>query len=154
MFTLKEISDLAVQIENNGESVYREVAAKVDDLVLKSMLEAMARDEEQHARWFRRLSSVELSRGAVVDDELESMGRALLMDMLSDQTFSLSADQLKNAVTMTDVIAQAEEFEKDTIIFYEMLADFVDESEAATQLREIITEEYAHIENLHGYRLK
>jgi rubrerythrin len=152
MFTLKEISDLAVQIETNGEAVYRAVAAKVSDPTLKDILEAMAQDEQQHARWFRRLSSAKLTSQKSADDELGAIGRALLTEMLSDQTFSLSAEELQDVRTMAEVIAQAQEFEKDTIVFYEMLADFVDESEPAAQLREIIAEEYRHIEQLNGYR--
>lgn len=154
MFTLKEISELAVQIEINGETVYREVAAKVTDPALKNTLEGMAQDEQQHARWFRRLSSAKGSSTQSADNELEATGRALLTEILSDQTFSLSAEQLKDARTVAEVIAQAEEFEKDTILFYEMLADFVAESEGAAQLREIIAEEHRHIEQLNGYRQK
>jgi rubrerythrin len=152
MFTLKEISDLAVQIETNGETVYREVAAKVSDPTLKNILESMAQDEQQHARWFRRLSNAKLSSKKDAGDDLGATGRALLTEMLSDQTFSLSAEELKDARTVAEVIAQAQEFEKDTIVFYEMLADFVAESEPAAQLREIIAEEYGHIEQLNGYR--
>jgi rubrerythrin len=154
MFTLKEIGELAVQIETNGETVYREVAVKVSDPALKNTLEAMAHDEQQHARWFRRLSSAKLSGNQSADDKLEAIGRGLLTEMLSDQTFSLSAEELKDARTVAEVIAQAEAFEKDTIIFYEMLADFVAESEVAAQLREIIAEEYGHIEQLNSYRQK
>jgi rubrerythrin len=149
---MKEISELAVQIENNGEALYRDVAAKVADPALKSTLEEMAQEELQHARWFSRLGSDQGSLKEAADNELEAMGRALLAEMLNDQTFSLSADELKDARTVTEVIAQAEEFEKDTIVFYEMLADFVDESEVAAQLREIIAEEYGHIEKLNSYR--
>jgi rubrerythrin len=152
MFTLKEIGELAVQIETNAETVYREVAAKVSDPALKSILEAMAQDEQQHGHWFRRLASAEPLSSQGVEGELEAMGRALLTEMLGDQTFSLNAEALKDAETVAEVIAQAEEFEKDTILFYEMLADFVAESDVAAQLREIIAEEYGHIEKLSGYR--
>jgi rubrerythrin len=152
MFTLKEISELAVQIESNGENVYREVAAKASDPALKSILEGMAQDEQQHGQWFRRLASTEPISSQGVEGELEAMGRALLTEMLSDQTFSLDAETLIDAETVAAVIAQAEEFEKDTIFFYEMLADFVAESDVAAQLREIIAEERGHIEKLRGYR--
>jgi rubrerythrin len=154
MFTLKEISDLAVQIEINGENIYREVAAKVSDSALKRLLEGMAYDEQQHARWFRHLSSAKPANLPGADGELEALGRALLAEMLGDQSFSLSVDELKDAGTVAEVIAQAEEFEKDTIVFYEMLADFVAESDVAAQLREIIAEEYGHIDKLCGYRQK
>jgi rubrerythrin len=151
MFTIREISALAVQIETNGEAVYRQVADKVTDPALKNLLEELVRDEQQHVRWFRRLG--EGTVGGALEDggELETMGRALLAEMLGQQTFSLSADALEDAATMAEVIAQAVEFEKDTIVFYEMLADFVEVAEVAAQLREIIAEEKAHIQRLNGF---
>ncbi|MDJ0780554.1 MAG: ferritin family protein [Desulfosarcinaceae bacterium] len=151
MFTIREISELAVQIEVNGEAVYREVASKVSDSALREMLEGMAHDEHQHAGWFKRLGADQLASVQEADEALEAMGRALLAEMLGTQTFSLSAEELGDAGSLAEVIAQAEEFEKDTIVFYEMLADFVADTEVASQLRDIIAEEYVHIDRLNGY---
>jgi rubrerythrin len=151
MFTIREICDLAVQIETNGQAVYKEVAAKTSDPALRALLEELAREEQQHARWFTRLG--ETFPGDVVDGEgeLEAMGRALLADMLGEQTFSLSAEELQHAETISEIIEQAGEFERDTIVFYEMLADFVEEPTVAAQLKEIIAEERGHILKLKGF---
>lgn len=151
MFTLREISELAVQIENNGETVYRQVAAKVSDPALKTLLEGLANEERLHASWFTRLGE-RCPGGAVdVNGELEAMGRALLAEMLGEQTFSLNIDDLHNAETVTEVIAQAAEFEEDTIVFYEMLSEFIEEPNTAAQLADIIAEERSHILKLKGF---
>ena len=151
MFTIKEISELAVQIESNGEALYREVAAKVADPDLKKLLEKMAEEEAQHGRWFGNLGAVPLAGAEDGDTEVEAMGRALLAQMLGEQTFSLEADSLTHADTLAQVIEQAEEFEKDTIVFYEMLADFIEEAAVADHLKTIISEERAHMEKLGKY---
>lgn len=154
MFSIKEISELAVQIEVNGEAVYRDVAAKVSDPMLKTLLEEMAAEERQHASWFERLGTDALGSIQAVDSELEAMGRALLTEMLGDQTFSLSAVELIDAATVVEVVEHAAEFERDTIVFYEMLADFVEEVEVAAQLRDIIAEEQGHMHKLNDYLAK
>jgi rubrerythrin len=151
MFTIREISKLAVQIETNGEAVYREVAAKTANPALKTLLEELAEEERQHARWFGRLGETGPGDGVDAEGELEAMGRALLADMLGEQTFSLNADDLQHAEAIADVIEQAAEFERDTIVFYEMLADFIEEPIVAAQLEEIIAEERAHIRKLKGF---
>jgi rubrerythrin len=151
MFTIREISELAVQIENNGETAYRQVAAKVSDPALKTLLEGLANEERQHASWFARLAENRPGDAVDVSDELEAMGRALLAEMLGEQTFSLNAEDLQKAETVADVIAQAAEFEQDTIVFYEMLSEFIEEPSTAAQLADIIAEERSHILKLKGF---
>jgi rubrerythrin len=156
MFTIREISELAVQIESNGEALYREVASKVTDPDLKTLLELMAEEEARHGRWFGRLGDDPFEFALpdkLADTELEAKGRALLTEMLGEQTFSLDADSLKRAHTVDQVIEQAAEFEEDTIVFYEMLADFIEEASVAAHLQTIIAEERAHIEKLRKYRI-
>lgn len=152
MFTIEEIRELAVQIESNGEALYREVASKVSDPDLKALLELMAQEEALHGRWFSRLGDAPLEFAPPGKDaELEAMGRELLTQMLGEQTFSLDADSLKRVDSVAQVIEQAAEFEKDTIVFYEMLADFIEEAPAVAHLQAIIAEEKAHVEKLRAY---
>ena len=49
MFSAKEIIDLAIKLEKNGESVYRDSIAKVANPDLASLLECMADEEVQPA---------------------------------------------------------------------------------------------------------
>ena len=151
MFTIREISELAVKIEINGEAIYREVAAKISDPALKNLLEQLAQEEQQHARWFARLGEVYPDKGADAKGELAAMGRSMLAEMLGEQTFSLTMEDLQNAETVAEVMAQAAEFEQDTIVFYEMLSEFIDEPAVTEQLEGIIAEERSHIEKLKGF---
>ena len=55
MFSTAEIIDLAIRIEKNGEKTYRKAQEKVSDLSLASMLQWLADEEVEHAKWFVEL---------------------------------------------------------------------------------------------------
>jgi rubrerythrin len=50
LFSTDEILDLAVQIERNGEAVYRDAIGLLSDPELVSLLGWMADEEAKHAR--------------------------------------------------------------------------------------------------------
>jgi rubrerythrin len=50
MFSIQEILDLAIRIENNGESVYRRAVDEISETALASVLQWMADEEVEHAR--------------------------------------------------------------------------------------------------------
>lgn len=144
MFTLADICDIAVQIEENGEATYRKAAKNTDHKMLADMLKRMADDELQHATWFRKLDRDQDVTQAKQDD-IENMGRALLREMVKDKTFSLDAEQLAKAGTIKALLDQSLSFEQDTIVFYQMLQSFIDDSHVRDQLERIIEQENEHI---------
>jgi len=146
MFTLGEIIDLAVQVEQNGEALYRDAMAKVPNKDLQSLLLWLADQEAEHAKWFRALG--ETVRIAPGDPELEEMGRAIFRSILGDQTFSLKEVDFKKVSKIADVLEKAIEFEKDTILLYEMLGGFIDDQNTHRRLQSIIREEEHHVEVL------
>jgi rubrerythrin len=143
MFTLADIRDLAIQIERNGESTYSLAARKAGDERVARLLKKLAEQEKEHSRWFERLDAGHAFRPQ--DDRINRMGQDMLKEMVDGQTFSLDEDELSRPGEMRDVIALSIEFEKDTIIFYEMLSSFLDDSETIQQLERIIDEERSHI---------
>ena len=92
MFTTHEIVDLAVQIEKNGESIYRNVQNHVSDPSLASLFQWLADEESKHAEWFSNFK--DQVKKASIDAEMEEMGKALLRGVLGDQTFSLNEVKL------------------------------------------------------------
>lgn len=146
MFSMKDICDVAIQIEKNGEQVYRNAQAETNNDKLRKLLGWMADEENQHALWFAKLAEKEAA--PVQHPQIEEMGENLLKDSIGDQTFSLNETDLHQATTITQVIEQAIEFEKDTVIFYEMLREFIDDEVVLGQLDIIIQEEQNHIRKL------
>ncbi len=146
MFSAKEIIELAIRIEKNGEAVYRSAIEKVPNPGLVSLLEWMADEEVKHANWF-----AELKHNLETKNEnpfVEEMGHELFNEMLGDKNFSLKDVDFATIEEIDDLIETFIEFEKDSIIFYEVLKPFVEDPVVREYLNKIIDEEKHHIELL------
>lgn len=150
MFTLADVRNIAVQIEQNGEETYRRAANQVSDPELARVLNWMADEEKQHGELF---AAIIANKPLTAEQaELEAMGRSLLQDIVRSQTFSLEQQRLGQAIQLDDLINQSIEFETDTIGFYEFLAGFLDDAEAVAQLNGIIEQERGHVRQLEQMR--
>jgi len=147
MFTIQEVLDLALRIEKNGEEAYRKAMDKVSNPSLSSLFQWLADEETKHWKWFSE------QKGKVdepiEDSELEEMGRRILQGILGDQSFSLQDADFSKVEHFREAVSTAIEFEKDTILFYEMIRALVDEKESLEHLDTIIEEENRHVELLH-----
>jgi rubrerythrin len=149
MFTLGEIIDLAIRIEKNGENTYRKAQEEVSNPSLASMLQWLAEDEVEHEKWFARLKEeVETTEE---DPKLEEMGKAILQGVLGDQAFSIKDADFSRIEDINSLLELSVEFEKDTILFYEMLSAFIDDKETLRQLDKIIEEENRHVQVLEDF---
>jgi rubrerythrin len=146
MFTIGDIRNIAVQIEKNGEETYRKAAKAAKDPQVAEVLNWMAEEESRHAKWFTKLSSNKPLTAE--QQEMESVGRSLLQEIVKGNTFLLDENELKNARNVEEVIARSKTFELDTILFYEFLIGFLDDQDTVEQLRKIIREERNHIHQL------
>jgi len=146
MFTLEDICNIATQIERNGAEIYREAGKAAKDPELAEILTWMAEEEEKHANWFGSLQSTIIL--SPEQKKMEKIGRSLLQDIVKSNTFSLDKTILKNTDELAEIITQSLEFERDTILFYEVILGFLDNEDTCTQLETIIREEHSHIEKL------
>jgi len=146
VFSAKEVLDIAIRLEKNGETVYRDAIKKLSDPNLSLLLEWMADEEAQHARCFSRMQ--EKLTLEPPDAMAEEMGRDLLNNLLAGQSFSLEDVDFSRIDHINTMIAAFIEFEKDTILFYQMLEAFIQDDLALQELNEIVAEEKRHIEKL------
>lgn len=146
MFSLKDIIGIAVQIERNGERVYRNSAEKIEDYSLRSLLLTLADEETQHAKWFEAL--IDKVPGTGEFPEQGKMGRALLQDAVGAQSFTLEDADFSSIKKIEDLLNLAIEFEKDTALFYGMLQPLIEDQKTLEQLHAIIQEEEAHARRL------
>jgi len=150
MFSIKDIIDIAIQIERNGESVYRNAIKNISNPELVSLLQWLADQEVEHIEWF-----TELKRAAARDintSEAEKMGRALLRDAIGVQNFALKDADFSDIDQVEDLLGLAIEFEKDTALFYEMLRPFIEDPNTLDQLNSIIEEENRHAQLLEEFK--
>jgi len=83
-----------------------------------------------------------------VDTDLEEMGKTMLQRVLGDQTFSLTNVDFSKIDQIEDLIELAIEFERDTVLFYEMIESFIDDEQTKDHLKKIIHEEERHVQVL------
>ena len=149
MFTIGDIIDLAVQIEQNAEKLLRDAATKAADPGLASMLLWLADEEVNHAEKFSEMKQE--VQGTAEDPKLEEMGKAILQGTLGGQTFSLKDVDFSSLDQIETLLKRVIEFENDTIFFYEMIKSFVEDQETVDHLDAIIREEESHVRVLEEF---
>ena len=146
MFLMGDIIDMAIQIEENAENIYRKALSKISNPSLVSILKWLADEEVEHAAWFRQLKqSIDTQ---VKDPAVEAMGKSLLSDVLGKQSFSLKEADFSEINRLADLLSLAIEFENDKVLFYTMLRPFITDNETLDFLEKIIAEETHHIQEL------
>jgi rubrerythrin len=149
LFSVNEILDLAIQIEKNGESVYRRAMEEINESELTTLLEWMADEEIKHADWFASLKDTIESTG--VNLFVEEMSRELFNDLLGEKSFSHKDVDFSKLKSTNELISVFIEFEKDTVIFYEVLVPFIEDAGTLETLDRIISEENNHIRRLQEF---
>jgi rubrerythrin len=142
MFTPVDILDVAVQLERNGEKVFREAVRKVRHRDLADLLRWMADQERAHIQWFTELKAK--TTEPFTDPNLQKMGREILQETLEGASFNLKNVDFTKIDEIRELLNLSIEFEKDTAIFYELLLSFVDDQETQDLLEKIIDEEHNH----------
>ncbi len=142
MFTRVDILDVAVQLERNGEKVFREAVEKVRHRDLAELLEWMADQESAHIQWFTQLKAK--IKEPFTDPILQEMGREILQETLEGASFNLKNVDFTKIEEIRELLILSIEFEKDTAIFYELLLSFVEDRETQDLLEKIIDEEHNH----------
>ena len=147
MFTASEVLDLAIRLEENGESVYRKAAGQASNQDIRELLLWMAEEEVKHARWFADLKKEIESRS--INPFMEEMSRKVFGGLLGDKSFSHREVDFSKVDRIEELIAIFIEFEKDTVLFYETLIPFIEDNKTLGNVTEIIAEEKNHIKKLH-----
>ncbi len=148
-FNAFEIFEMAEQIERNGVKFYRKAAQSISDQDVRQTLLDLADMEAEHEETFagmrKQLSDREREL-RVFDPENEVA--LYLQAMASGHVFDLKKDpgeQLTGTETVEDILKLAIDAEKDSIIFYLGLKDFVPAKAGKDRVEAIIKEEMGHI---------
>jgi len=146
MFTSKEILDMALKLEQNGEAVYRRAVQDLMNPDMAKRLAWMADEEARHAEWFMKLQSDPDTHKNIIT--MNDMNSDILHDIIGKQSFTLQDIDFTEVGDMRKLLNIFIEFEKDGILFYEMLRTFIKDRKVLKILDQIIAEEYQHIETL------
>ncbi len=149
MFTSVDILDVAIQLERNGEKIYRRAVEQTDNPELADLLMWMADQEKAHMEWFTELK--EKTDSPFDDPAIQEMGREILQDTLDGVGFDLKRVDFSKVEQVRELLNVSVEFEKDTVIFYELLQSFVEDDDSRELLQKIIAEENNHVRLLREF---
>ncbi len=157
-FTADEIFEVAVRIEANGASFYRKAAANQSEDINRSFLEQLAKMEDHHQSTFKNMRSTlkpNEKQTTVFDPNQETAQYlAVMADTHGGEGSPTAADSLTGNETIQEIIDIAIGLEKESILFYLGLKDFVPPEYGQDKLDRIIREEQRHIVQLNGFRKK
>ena len=145
LYGLKEIFQLAKQLEENGQLYYDTAAAKCNDPNVSSLCSKIAKQEAKHLEKLKKtehllLTDEQMKR--LTWEELTWLQLELEDGVLPDfQELS----RFINEATTTDILACAIQMERDSMTFYSNLISEVDPNYIGL-LEELVKEENQHIE--------
>jgi len=147
-FNAIEVFEIAEQIERNGVAFYRRAAELFEDSDVAGIFTKLADWEVKHEAVFAEMRKQLVDEPAELltfdpeDAPLDAKAMAGLA------AFGISQDpaaELSGSETRADVLKMALQKEKDTIVYYTGLKEFVPIAVAIKKIGEIITEELRHI---------
>lgn len=144
MFTLNDLFDIAIKMEENGKAVYLNALEQAGSREIESLIQWMADEEDSHKSWFEKQKD-SLSTSSM---DLGVMLPGVIKEMMGDNSLSLSSLNFSEITTPVQMLETFIMFENDTILFYQFLEPFVESESVKAGLRKIIAEETAHVEKI------
>ncbi|MCP3953274.1 MAG: ferritin family protein [Desulfobacterales bacterium] len=146
MFSEREILEIAVRMEKNGENEYRKAVEEVSGRVLIASLEWMAAEEREHADFFSGLlDGLEARTKSTFGEEMDA---SFLKDLIGGSSLSLKTVDFAQVASLEELLTIFIGFEEDSILFYQMITPMIDDDETRAQVERIVAEEQTHIKRL------
>jgi rubrerythrin len=148
-FNEVEAAKIAQNMEKNGLAFYRKAAAKAKDVAVRDLFLKLAGDEKGHLARFEELEeTLQAARrdqaGYADDTEIA----AYIDRLLQTQVFGDAGDVARLAEQAADdveALGVGMKAERDSIVFYQEMLDFVDSKVAKTAFASILKEERQHL---------
>ncbi|OHB56016.1 MAG: hypothetical protein A2173_07635 [Planctomycetes bacterium RBG_13_44_8b] len=148
-FNALEVFKIAEKIERNGATFYRKAAELFDDFNIRSLFQELAGWELRHEQIFAAM------RKRHSESDYESKTPKSKDDLLLDAqamaglaVFGIKPDPagvFSGKMNKRDIVKIAIEKEKDSIVYYTGLTDFVPDQVGKDKIDNIIKEEMHHI---------
>ncbi len=153
MFNIDEIFEIAEQIERNGVQFYSKAAEKFPEYSKKSILLNLAEMERNHEKRFHEMRAVLANKESQISQFLDPQNEAKLYlhSIANSKVFDLRANALEKfekVKTVSDVLRIAIDLEKDSIIFYLGIKEYVPNELGKDKIDLIVKEEMSHVKIL------
>ena len=147
-----EVFEIAERIERNSVNFYRKAADAVTDENLSAILTSLAEFEKEHETSYANMrKQISAKEWDMITFDPENEMALYLQKIAEGHVFDPQKDpvkQLKDKVTIAGILNFAIESEKNTIIFYLGLKNYVPATAGKNKVDEIINEEMSHIAEL------
>ncbi|MCB5266039.1 MAG: ferritin family protein [Candidatus Cloacimonetes bacterium] len=154
-YSVNEVIELAVQIEQNGFAFYHEASKRKDlDNESKALIEFLRDEELRHEKTFlalrddKDMSNLELTQ----DWELVSQYLKTIVDARIFNSKDAAIKKAAGAKDLMEILDFAIAFEKDTLLYFHALKDSIEFPGTRKILARIITEEVSHVLKLNDYK--
>ena len=151
-FNAIEVFEIAERIERNSVKFYRGAAEALSDQDLSEILLSLAEFEKEHEETFANMrKQISNKEWDLITFDPENEMTLYLQAIANGHVFDLKKDpneQLTGKETVEDILKLAIEAERDSIVFYVGLQNFVPTKAGKDKVEEIITEEMGHIVEL------
>lgn len=148
-FNIIEIFEIAERIERNGVKFYCKAAEGLSDEDIRQTLLSLAEMEAEHEETFANMrKQISHKERELITFDPENEMTLYLQAIANGHIFEMKKDpseQLTGKETIDDILKLAIEAEKDSIVFYLGLKNFVPAKVGKDKVEEIITEEMGHI---------
>lgn len=146
MIEKKDILNIAVRIEENGEKFYKEVAEKAKTYELKELLNVLASDEVKHREVFMNILKNLNFSDEPLSQEYQNYLKAYTERLIFQGNPSDFSEKM-NSFDQLWALDFAIQRELDSILYYYELKNVVAEKDH-TLIDRIIAEERTHFEKL------
>ena len=135
-----DVFEFAMNVEEEGEKIYREFARKSSDTGIRVIFNILADMEKEHYQIFSQLKAQEpvLHKSAGLNPQVEKVLKWI----------KSYANEIRIDTPQLEIYRQAMESEKKAAEFYLEKAKNEENSELKAALEKIAAEEYSHYETL------
>jgi rubrerythrin len=148
-FSGPEVIEMAIRTEENGQKFYLSYAESAKQDSVKSLFKYLAEEENKHITDFQKLYDIVKESGESIFGNYEEF--KAYMESFADSkfltNFTREADALKGSTDIKKILDFAIGFEKETLLFYYGLMDFISEK-GKPIVKDIIEQEKKHIMEL------
>jgi len=130
-----DIFDCALKMEKDGESFYRDIAAKTNNKGLQTILTMLADEEVKHYRAIEnmRQDKYQMTETTVLDD-----ARNIFVDM------KYAEEEFESEQEQAELYEKAQEIEKKSQLFYQEKASRTDKDDQKKLFERLAKEEEKH----------
>ncbi|MCS7253598.1 MAG: ferritin family protein [Armatimonadota bacterium] len=142
-----EIVDMAIEMERIGAKFYAALAEHASDDEARAMFQWLASEERDHERNFEKLR--EHTSSYTLPESYPGEWQAYVRALIESRTILGDEDinRLAASTNFVEALKIGVALEKDSIIFYEALKEYVPEGERGV-VEDIISQERGHLRRL------